>query len=109
MYEPIYNYLLNARTADKVAEFIKREPPLRSYVKELEKLRSMTRSISSLYIHVSMHLFLLDCEELNQVSIEALFFLVHSFQGRAQHFCFFTLFNAIAVTSSFQRNRAQNS
>ena len=54
---------------EKVAHFIKREPPLKSYVKELEKLKNMNFSISNLPVHVPMHLFLLDCEELNQVKL----------------------------------------
>lgn len=73
MYEPDYFHLLNAQTDHKVAHFIEREPPLRSYVKELEKLRAMSKSVGSLAVHVPMHLFLLDCEDLNQVRFESYF------------------------------------
>ncbi|XP_076804480.1 dynein axonemal heavy chain 3-like isoform X3 [Clavelina lepadiformis] len=66
VYEPIYGHLLNGKTDRKVQQFIEREPPLRSYVKELEKLKAMARSTSSLPVNVPMHLFLLDCKQLNQ-------------------------------------------
>nr|XP_026694595.1 dynein heavy chain 3, axonemal isoform X2 [Ciona intestinalis] len=66
VYEPTYNHLLKSQTDSKVASFLEREPPLRSYVKELEKLRSMSSSIGSLPVYIPMHLFLLDCKELNQ-------------------------------------------
>lgn len=68
VYDPVYAHLLNSTTDAKVQHFIDRGPPLRSYVKELEKLKSMSRSVESLPITVPMYLFLIDCKYINQVS-----------------------------------------
>nr|XP_039250666.1 dynein heavy chain 3, axonemal-like [Styela clava] len=65
-YEPIYHYLLNENTDKKVKNFLGKEPTLRSYRKELEKLLSMSRSISVLPVYIPMNLFLIDCVGLNQ-------------------------------------------
>uniref|UniRef100_H2YSD8 AAA+ ATPase domain-containing protein n=1 Tax=Ciona savignyi TaxID=51511 RepID=H2YSD8_CIOSA len=72
---------------------MEREPPLRSYVKELEKLRSMSRSISSLQVHVPMHLFLLDCKELNQWLL-----------NRSQHLQTMMITTVVDISRRFNRS-----
>lgn len=67
VYEP-YKYLLSKEADISVAKFISKERPLREYVREIEKLKTMGSQVASLPIFVPMHLFLFDCHKINKVS-----------------------------------------
>ncbi|XP_066284547.1 dynein axonemal heavy chain 3-like isoform X3 [Branchiostoma lanceolatum] len=65
-----YKYLLSKDSDSKVQTFIMKGPPLRYYVQEIEKLKTMAWDLGSFSIYVPMHLFLLDCTDLNQWLIQ---------------------------------------
>ncbi|ESO88893.1 hypothetical protein LOTGIDRAFT_125424 [Lottia gigantea] len=69
VYEP-YKYLLSTDSDQTVHKFISKERPLRMYVQEIEKLRRMISEVGSLPVLVPMHLFHLDCTNINEWLIE---------------------------------------
>ena len=64
-----FQYLLTKNSDTQVDKFIKRDKPLREYVKEIERLKGMASAIGSLPVLVPMHFFLLDCSKINQVKM----------------------------------------
>ena len=66
MYDP-YKYLFSKDADLIVHKFISKDRSLREYVKEIEKLKHMASDVGSLPVFIPMHLFLLDCNSLNQV------------------------------------------
>ena len=63
-----FKYLLAKDTDGKVQRFIKRDPTLSGYVKEIDGLKSMANKAMSSFVSVPMGLFLVDCTEINEVS-----------------------------------------
>ncbi|XP_077987554.1 dynein axonemal heavy chain 3-like isoform X2 [Glandiceps talaboti] len=68
-YEP-YQYLLSRDSDARVEKFIGKEQHLRDYVREIERLKQMASELGSLPVYVPMHLFLLDCNDINSWLIE---------------------------------------
>ena len=66
-YKP-FNYLLCDEADKFVKKFISRERPLTDYVTQIKKLKQMEDEVASMPVEVPMHLFLLDCHNINQVS-----------------------------------------
>jgi len=65
-YEPFKH--LMTRAADMfVSKFISKERSLRDYRREIDKLYKMAADIAKLPVHIPMHFFLLDCNQLNEV------------------------------------------
>ena len=64
-----FSYLLSKDADSQIDKFIKREKPLRDYIKEIEKQKKMAWEVGSLPIYVPMHLFMLDCSLINQVQL----------------------------------------
>ncbi|XP_070559259.1 dynein axonemal heavy chain 3-like isoform X5 [Ptychodera flava] len=65
-----YQYLLSKDSDIQVEKFISRDQHLRNYVREIEKLKTMALEIGSLPVYVPMHLFLLDCNDINSWLVE---------------------------------------
>ncbi|XP_063719575.1 dynein axonemal heavy chain 3-like [Symsagittifera roscoffensis] len=61
-----FKYLLAKDTDGKVQRFIKRDPTLSGYVKEIDGLKSMANKAMSSFVSVPMGLFLVDCTEINE-------------------------------------------
>ncbi|XP_022099330.1 dynein heavy chain 3, axonemal-like isoform X3 [Acanthaster planci] len=64
IYKP-YAYLLSHDSDIRVEKFVSREQHLRDYVREIEKLKAMAKEIASLPVYVPMHVFLLNCNDIN--------------------------------------------
>ncbi|XP_038073730.1 dynein heavy chain 3, axonemal-like isoform X4 [Patiria miniata] len=64
VYKP-YAYLLSSESDVRVEKFVGREQHLREYVREIEKLKAMAKEIASLPVYVPMHVFMLDCNNIN--------------------------------------------
>lgn len=60
-------YLLKKESMQHANKFISREKPLREYVKELEKYKTMISGISSLPVYVPLNFYLLDCSRFHKV------------------------------------------
>ena len=71
VYEP-YSYLLSVMSDLRVEKFVSKEQHLRDYVREIERLKDMASQIGSLPVFVPMHLFMLDCNDINSVSCSPL-------------------------------------
>jgi dynein heavy chain len=67
VYKP-YQYLLSKDTWRNMEKFITKGNPLRDYVREIEKLKKMASEVASLPVFIPMHLFMLNCEQINAVS-----------------------------------------
>ena len=66
MYER-FKYLLARDTDLKVQRFIKREPTLSSYLKEIDILKKLANEATSAFVSLPMGLFLVHCSEINEV------------------------------------------
>lgn len=66
VYAP-YKYLFTKDTEGQVQKFISREHSLQEYAAAIEQLKQMASEIGSLPVYVPMHVFLLDCTNLNKV------------------------------------------
>ncbi|XP_071960977.1 dynein axonemal heavy chain 3-like [Antedon mediterranea] len=64
VYQP-FEYLLSKQSDVKVEKFVNKEQHLRDYVREIEKLKTMADEAALLPVFVPMHLFLLDCNNIN--------------------------------------------
>ncbi|XP_033642613.1 dynein heavy chain 3, axonemal-like [Asterias rubens] len=64
VYEP-YSYLLTNASDVKVEKFVSKEQHLRDYVREIENIKAMAREVASLPVYVPMHVFVLDCNNIN--------------------------------------------
>ena len=62
-----FKYLLARDTDLKVQRFIKREPTLSSYLKEIDILKKMANDATSAFLSLPMGLFLVHCSEINEV------------------------------------------
>ncbi|XP_032895202.1 dynein heavy chain 3, axonemal-like [Amblyraja radiata] len=65
VYEP-YQYLLSPDTEGKIEATMNQEFNLSTYVREIEKLRTMDAELASLPVHIPLELLMLDCSALNQ-------------------------------------------
>ncbi|XP_078276213.1 dynein axonemal heavy chain 3-like [Rhinoraja longicauda] len=65
VYEP-YQYLLSPDTEGKMEATMNQEFNLCTYVREIEKLRTMAAELASLPVHIPLELLMLDCSALNQ-------------------------------------------
>ena len=66
VYAP-YAYLLKASSDQQVEKFVSKEQHLRDYVREIEKLKKMADEVALFPLWVPMHLFQLDCNNINSV------------------------------------------
>ncbi|XP_071486244.1 dynein axonemal heavy chain 3-like [Diadema antillarum] len=64
VYAP-YAYLLKASSDAQVEKFVNKEQHLRDYIREIEKLKTMAAEVALLPLTVPMHLFQLDCNNIN--------------------------------------------
>ncbi|XP_041348477.1 dynein heavy chain 3, axonemal-like isoform X2 [Gigantopelta aegis] len=61
-----YKYLLSRDAEATIQKFISKDRSLSEYMREIEKLKLVASEVGSLPVFVPMHLFLLDCNQLNQ-------------------------------------------
>ena len=67
VYAP-YAYLLKSSSDSQVEKFVNKDQHLRDYVREIEKLKKMAAEVGLFPLNVPMHLFELDCTDINRVS-----------------------------------------
>lgn len=66
VYKP-YQYLLSRDADGSMKKFVSKGKPLKDYVREIEKLKKMASEIASFPVYIPMHLFLLNCRQINEV------------------------------------------
>nr|XP_054750956.1 dynein axonemal heavy chain 3-like isoform X12 [Lytechinus pictus] len=64
VYAP-YAYLLKSSSDSQVEKFVSKDQHLRDYVREIEKLKKMAAEVGLFPLNVPMHLFQLDCTDIN--------------------------------------------
>ncbi|ELT89912.1 hypothetical protein CAPTEDRAFT_157693, partial [Capitella teleta] len=69
VYKP-YQYLLSRDADGSMKKFVSKGKPLKDYVREIEKLKKMASEIASFPVYIPMHLFLLNCRQINEHLIE---------------------------------------
>lgn len=96
-----FKYLLSKSADQFVEKFISREHSLKDYRKEIENFNRMASQVTLLPVLVPMHLFVLDCHQLNQV-------WGSSFLVSTPNFCFFIsiLFVSFKIFSEVHWNIA---
>ncbi|XP_030856161.1 dynein heavy chain 3, axonemal-like [Strongylocentrotus purpuratus] len=65
VYAP-YAYLLKSSSDSQVEKFVNKDQHLRDYVREIEKLKKMAAEVGLFPLNVPMHLFELDCTDINR-------------------------------------------